>query len=127
MDLSRSPAEIANAAAEEVRALNHRTLRADAYSEPADISATMTTVQSVLNMLPQALRQTSGRLMAMEADERGIRIDSGADSAQAIGSVVRSLGLAQEHLSAAVDALARANGPLSSMGRPWPEAGDDEG
>lgn len=38
MDLDRTPVTMASAAAEEIRALNHRTLDTKVFTQPADVS-----------------------------------------------------------------------------------------
>jgi hypothetical protein len=129
MDLNRTPAEIATAAAEELRALNHRTLDPKAFPQPGDVSDTADALARIVQYLPQALRQLDAGLEALH-DEQRIRLDdvpANEVSAQEIQSrvfkVVSALREARVGLSQVDDEMRRAKGPLSHMGAPW---GDDE-
>lgn len=115
MDLTRTPAQLADDAAEAVRSLNHVTIHGDAYKEPADINATVARIEALAYSLPQALGQTARTLQAMDQDP-GIRVDSGADSAEKVAEAVQEMQQAQQALHAAGEALARANQRLSTMG-----------
>lgn len=125
MDLTRTPSQLADDAAEAVRSLCHVTIDRDAYAEPADINSTVAGIEALTYSLPQALRQTARTLQAMDADP-GIRIDSGADSAEKVAEAVHELEQAQHALNAAGQALSRANQRLSTMGWHFSDV-DDEG
>ncbi|MER5617592.1 hypothetical protein [Streptomyces sp. NPDC002215] len=58
MDLNRSPYAMASAAAEEIRALNHRTLDDHhAYPYPASINETNSALKTLAQRLPQTIGQ----------------------------------------------------------------------
>ncbi|MFE1271315.1 hypothetical protein [Streptomyces sp. NPDC058758] len=71
MDLDRTPAEIARAAGEQIRALNHRTLTPRAaFTYPSEIQDTVTGLAAVLLGLPQALDQIHQGLDAVNGQQR---------------------------------------------------------
>lgn len=115
MDLTRTPAQLADDAAEAVRSLNHVTIALDGYNDPADINATVARIEALAYMLPQALTQTARTLQEMD-QQPGIRIDSGADSAEKVAEAVLEMQRAQQAFQAAGEALSRANQRLSTMG-----------
>lgn len=115
MDLPRTPSQLADDAAEAIRSLNHVTMHADAYNEPADINSTVSRLEALAYTLPQALNQTARTLQAMSQDP-GIRIDSGANSAEKVAEAVQEMLRAQQAFQAAGEALSRANQRLSTMG-----------
>lgn len=130
MDLNRTPAQIADAAAEELRALNHRTLDAKAFEQPGDVSETVDALARVVQYLPQALRQAEAGLEMLRDGQR-IRLDdkppaevSQQDIHERVAGVVLALREARVRLSGVDDQMRAAKGPLSHMGAPW---GDAEG
>lgn len=125
MDLTRTPSELADDAAEAIRSLNHVTIHRDAYREPADINSTIARIEALAYSLPQALNQTARTLQAMD-QEPGIRIDSGADSAEKVAEAVQEMQRAQQAFQAAGDALSRANQRLSTMGWHFTPAGSED-
>ena len=79
MDLSRTPAAAAEAAAEAVRDLNHTTVHAvGAYEYPSEVSAVLGSLSELATRLPQALDQASAWLV--RADQEG-RLTSDTDTA----------------------------------------------
>lgn len=133
MDLDRTPGQIADAAAEELRSLNHRTLDAKAFTQPGDVSETVDALTRVVQYLPQALRQAQAALERLHEEER-IRLDdkppaetSRKDISDRVFGVTFALRNAREQLSMAEEHLRQARGPLSHMGAPWEDAEDDEG
>lgn len=127
MDLTRTPAELADDAAEAIRSLNHVTIHRDAYHEPADINSAVSRLEALAYTLPQALTQTARILQAMDQDP-GIRIDSGANSAEKVAEAVQEMQRAQQAFQAAGEALSRANQRLSTMGWRFAPAGaEDDG
>jgi len=107
VDLDRTPPAIANAAAEELRALNHPTL---------------------IERMPQALQQAEAGLETLY-DRNEIRL-AAADSSQkalaeAVSTVTVSLEYARNGLASVLRDLKSAAGPLSNMGGHWPD-GEDE-
>lgn len=129
MDLDRTPAQIANSAAEEIRALNHRTLDPRAYTQPADVSDVVNALMTLVQRIPQALTQAETALRVQE--ERGaIRLDYGNGSQQELVSafVAALTGLQEGRglLERAHEQLRDAAGPLSHMGGHLAEAHDEE-
>lgn len=66
VDLDRTPAQIANTAAEEIRALNHRTLglNTKAYDNAPEVSGVVTALATLVERIPQALQQAEEGLRA---------------------------------------------------------------
>lgn len=123
MDLNRTPSQIASAAAEEVRALNHKTLD-EPYESAADISGTFENLARLIDYLNQTVQQAESSLTALH--EKGqIRISGSADSAGPVGEATAALENTRNALTIAREALYAANGRLSTMGAPWSD--DDEG
>lgn len=129
MDLNRTPSQIASAGAEEIRALNHRTLDTAVFEQPGDVSATADGVATVLERLPQALDQMEAGLLVLH-DANRIRLDTkplGATSRQDIAhevfTVTSALAEARRAIREAHRAMKEATGPLSHMGGLWE---DDE-
>lgn len=125
MDLTRTPAEIASAAAEETRALNHRTLDPKAFTQPGDVSDVANAVATLVQRLPQTLQQLEAGLEALY-DHDAIRLDdiregyaSQKDISDRVSAVRSALRDAREDLSQAYATLQRATGPLSHMGGRW--------
>jgi hypothetical protein len=130
MDLNREPHQMASAAAEEIRALNHRTLDADkAFTYPGQVSDTANGIATLLERLPQALRQMEAGLEQLR-DDNAIRLDdrpenetSQKDIHDQVFAVTQALSRTRELLGEAHTALRQATGPLSHMGGLWE---DDE-
>lgn len=77
MNLNRSPYEIAAAAAEEIRALNHRTLDDKAaYPYPSAVNETNAALKSLAERLPQGLGQLREGLERL-AEAGHIRLTAG--------------------------------------------------
>lgn len=131
MDLTRPPSQIANAAAEEIRALNHRTLDDPAYEQPGDVSDTANGVATLLERLPQALDQLEAGLLVLH-DANKIRLDtkplgdtSRQDIAHEVFTVTSALSEARRALREAHRAMKEATGPLSHMGGLWEDDQDE--
>lgn len=114
MDLNRAPSVIAESAAEEIRALNHRA-RPDAFNQPADVYSVTESLATLIERLPQTLRQL-GRTVQMFQDRQAIRMDDGSDPARGVAAVGVALADAERGLLAAQEAMRRANGRLAGMG-----------
>ncbi|MFB8182582.1 hypothetical protein ACFC8N_42665 [Streptomyces sp. NPDC055966] len=125
MDLNRTPAQIADAAAEEVRALCHVThpFKAD-WTQPAQISDTAHNVALIVDRLPQALKQLGAGLRMLE-EKGAVRTDDGTDVAKRVGAALRALLNAQQALTVIQGALREATGSLSHLGGYLPD-GEDE-
>lgn len=131
MDLNRTPSQIANSAAEEIRALNHRTLNTTAYTQPGDVSDAANAVATLLERLPQALEQLEAGLTQLQ-DANAIRLDtkplgdtSRQDIFNEVFTVTSALSEARRKLREAHAALRDATGPLSHMGGLWEDDQDE--
>jgi hypothetical protein len=118
MDLNREPATIARSAAEEVRALNHRTINGSAFEEPSDIYRTIGEIKQAVWGMPQAIEQIWGELRTMR-DADTIRMDNGSDVAEEAEKARQELNEARQLLAKAGTALDRATSVLSHMGGQW--------
>jgi len=129
VDLDRTPPAIANAAAEELRALNHRTLGpTKAYKNAPEISEVVSALTTLIERMPQALQQAEAGLETLY-DRNEIRL-AAADSSQkalaeAVSTVAVSLQYARNGLASVLRELKSAAGPLSNMGGHWPD--DEDG
>jgi hypothetical protein len=118
MNLHRKPVVIAQAAAEEIQALNHRTLGARAFEEPSEIYSTVGELKQAVWGMPQAIEQIWGELRAMR-DADTIRMDNGADADGETEKARLELNEAHQLLAQAGAALDRATSVLSHMGGQW--------
>lgn len=125
MDLNRSPQTIGFAVAEEVRALNHRSLDPKAFAQPGDVSDTALALNALVERLPQSLAQLATALRGME-ERREIRMDDGTDPGERVSEVLRALLNAQEGLAVVRGALSAATGPLSHMGGHFTDDDEDD-
>ncbi|CAL9667703.1 hypothetical protein SUDANB145_07246 (plasmid) [Streptomyces sp. enrichment culture] len=135
MDLNRRPSEIASNAAEEIRALNHRTLKAGSYETAPEIAYALGHLLTLIERLPQALQQMENGLTTLD-DEQKIRLAdrhpsevSQADLTHAVSTVRFGLKEGREMLTRVQELLRESNQVASSLGGPWPEddASDGEG
>jgi hypothetical protein len=131
VNLNRTPAAMANAATEEVRQLNHRSLDPKAFDHPGDVSDTANGIATLLQYLPQALQQLEAGIEALH-DRNAIRLDdlpegaaSQKDISGRVSAVLSGLRDAREDVQRAHDSIRRATSPLSHMGGLW-EDDDDE-
>lgn len=130
MNLDRTPAAISFAAAEEIRALNHRTLDTKAFTQPGHVSDTAIALGSLIERLPQALEQLEAGLVqlqlanAIRLDTRPVAATSQQDVADEVFTVVSGLSEARRLLRAAHEAMREATGSLSHMGGLWPGDAD---
>jgi hypothetical protein len=122
VDLTRKPSAIAFNAAEEVRALNHRTLNAKAFAYPGDVSDTANAISTLLERLPQTLDQMEAGLIVLQ-DDNAIRLDtkplgdtSRQDIFNEVFSVTSALSETRRLIRQAHAALGDATSGLSHMG-----------
>lgn len=116
MDLNREPQEIAYTAAEEIRALNHRTMPGqNAFPYPPDVSKTVLALVSMTERIPQTLAQLRSGLRGLEERE-GIVMDDGSTVADEVATALRALLRAEQAFTAARGALQEASTPLFHMG-----------
>lgn len=118
MNLNREPSTIAEAAAEEVRAFNHRSLDSGAFEQPADVYRTVNALTQIVRYMPQAIEQTWKQLRAMEQDG-AIRIDSGADVKAEMEKARLALSEARRLVATGGGFLDDATQTLSRMGGQW--------
>lgn len=121
MDLTRTPSEIASAAAEEVRALNHRTLDSNAFTYPSDVYSTVGGVDRLLAGLPQALEQLRAHLARMAATGN-VKADDG-DTDGRLAAAHLELTDAANALRQAQGAVGRAHNATSLLA--WTETTDE--
>ncbi|WP_406122848.1 hypothetical protein OHQ89_12120 [Streptomyces canus] len=118
MNLNREPAAIAKAAAEEVRALNHRTLDVDAFEQPGDVYRTISALAQLVQGLPQAIEQTWKQLRAME-QAGSIRMDDLSDIDASMEEARLALSEARRLIATGGGYLNQAAKPMSHMGGQW--------
>jgi hypothetical protein len=125
VDLNRTPARIADAAAEEIRALNHRTINEDAFDEPAHVYSAIVNLDGLLQGLPQALEQIQHALNGME--KRGeVRMDNGSDPAVSVTEACQALGRVRSHIAAAESVMQQAVNMTARMGGHFTDGEDDD-
>lgn len=131
MDLDRTPVTMASAAAEEIRALNHRTLDTGVFAQSGDVSDTANALSVLLERLPQAFQQLESGLVQLEMGNR-IRLDTkplGATTEQDIrhevATVTSALTEARNLIQQAHQSMREATGPLSHMGGLWDDDGEE--
>jgi hypothetical protein len=125
VDLKRSPSTIADAAAEEIRALNHRTLDSKPFTQLGDVSDTANAIATLVQRLPQTLGQVEAGLRALHERE-AIRMDDGTAAGVQVANALSALYDARDYLRLAHSALQRATGPMSHMGGLWEDDEDSE-
>ncbi|MGV9888408.1 hypothetical protein [Streptomyces sp. NPDC003395] len=118
MNLNRQPSAIAGAAAEEIRALNHRTMDANAFEQPSDVYRTIGLLLALMQGVPQAIEQTWADLRAMEEAD-AIRMDDGTDVRERMQEAQAALNEARRLIAASSNFLADATRTLSHMGGQW--------
>jgi hypothetical protein len=125
MDLNRDPQTIAAAAAEEIRALNHKTLTpGGSFTYPSNIYDTVGSLETMVERLPQALDQI-GRALAKFNADGVIRMDDGSDPGEAVAAVTRALESGKSVAEALGTILQVAVQPLGKMWFQAPPGHDD--
>jgi hypothetical protein len=137
---ARSPStvDLAAAAAQAVRELNHRTLHQDALTGPAQLDRTVAELAVMVAGLPQLLRQLGGWLAAEQRADRirsdnhldpGRTVDQAAADLADAGHTARQLGqlldAAHQH-TAHLGARTAGDGAVAAgRSTPRPGAGTD--
>ncbi|MFB7738307.1 hypothetical protein ACFC08_28745 [Streptomyces sp. NPDC056112] len=133
MDLDRTPAQISSAMAEEARALNHRTLKPDAFPNPSNVADTAVGIATVVQRLPQALQQLEAGLQALYDDKRIRLADrhprevSASDIHHAVCDALFGLEEARRALAGVEGHLRSATSVLGNLGAPWEDEGEAGG
>jgi hypothetical protein len=102
-------------AAEAVRWLNHATIDPGGYPYPADVYSAIGHLQTLLQRLPQALRQTAHALEVMDAAGRTVDVFRPERTAVTVLTVTESLARAASHAEAAAGELASAQVPAGRL------------
>jgi hypothetical protein len=112
----KTPAQLADDAAEAVRALNHATLSTrDGWQFPADAYSVIGNLREMSQRLPQLLQQVEGFLQDL-ADGDHIRSDRGGNGAAEVNAALDGLDRAREDavtMTAALDTVHSALSPLA--------------
>ncbi|MFF1916138.1 hypothetical protein ACFVYE_32045 [Streptomyces sp. NPDC058239] len=123
MDLDREPQKMAYAAAEEIRALNHRSLDIKAFygeyniinAAPNQVAGMVGGLYTLLERLPQSIQQASAALQHIE-EQQAIRMANGDDPGEATSRALRALLDAKQAIQIAQTHLREASGVMSNMG-----------
>lgn len=116
MDLDRTPATIADAAAEEVRALAHTTHPFKApWRQPSEISDTVQNTALIVDRLPQVLQQLSQGLQGLH-EKGAVRADDGGDAGERVAAARRELESVWRALQVLQEPMRRATAHLSHLG-----------
>ncbi|WP_329492599.1 hypothetical protein OG618_37615 (plasmid) [Kitasatospora sp. NBC_01246] len=110
----RTPAELAAAAVEELRALARRTERADWTTRPDDLRDVVASLQQLAGHLPQALAQVATALDRLDTQELILTTD-GTDPVTQAARVLAVLQRAQIQATTLRDVLGPAAAILATM------------
>jgi len=125
VDLDRTPETISYAAAEELRALNHRTLSADVFTYPAEIQSTASGLNKLLQTLPQSLSQLTAGLDHVQQSQTLLsRDDSNVD--QTVDEVRAAIASSEAYVKAAQRALQDVVDKLALVGVRYVPDDDEE-
>ncbi|GAA3909207.1 hypothetical protein [Streptomyces lannensis] len=112
----KTPAQLADDAAEAIRALNHLTRVSQAdWEYPGDAYSVVGNLRDLAQRLPQLFQQI-GQLIEHLADEDHIRSDKGGNGATEVSAALDALNRAYEDaltMEAALDGAHSALGPLA--------------
>ncbi|WP_329156461.1 hypothetical protein OIU91_43215 (plasmid) [Streptomyces sp. NBC_01456] len=122
MDLSKTPGQLANEAADAIRALNHKTLN-DSYEHPPAVGETAYALRTLIERMPQALEQMERALLDF-GSTNAIRMDDGTEPTAAAAECVAAIAVAQPLLKQLQAELAIVSARTSHMGGHWPEDDD---
>jgi hypothetical protein len=115
--------EAADAAAENIRALNHATVSGRGYAWPSQVDAVIGCLEVLAQRLPQALDQASTWLAQAHADGR-VGHDHGINPDPAVEDAVWSLRVAARQASALAGALQSARTLTSHLTGTDPDRSD---
>jgi hypothetical protein len=113
---AKTPAELADAAAEAVRSANHATLTGPAlgWEFPSDAYDVIGHLLALVQRLPQLLQQTGAHVQRL-ADTGHVRSDYGGNGVAEVVAVLDALGRASADAAAMAAALDTAHGALSPL------------
>ncbi len=100
---NKTPAQLADDAAEAIRAINHKTL-GGGYEHPSDVYDVVGGLAHLVRMLPQALQQAQGFIEKLNSTGE-LGHDSSEDPDAEVTEVSACVGAIQEATDGAVDAL----------------------
>lgn len=125
MDLDRTPETIAYAAAEELRALNHRTLSSDVFTYPAEVQSTASGLNKLLQTLPQSLSQLTAGLDHVQQSQTLLSRDD-TDVNQTVDEVRAAIESSAAHVKAAQRSLEDVVNKLAVVGVRYVPDDDEE-
>ncbi|HEX5877761.1 MAG TPA: hypothetical protein VF468_05470 [Actinomycetota bacterium] len=115
-----STVELAESAAEAVRALNHRTRSPDAFTGPTQLYRLVAELVLLVDGLPQLLNQL-GRWLHAEHDADRVRSDNHADPGPTVWQATAQMTDAGDAAHDLAHALARAQQCLAHLGATRPD------
>ncbi|GGU62459.1 hypothetical protein [Streptomyces lavendofoliae] len=133
MDQDRTPQDLAYAAADTIRELNHATKSVSAFhgehgfrgAAPANLSSTVQGLITLTDRMPQSLQQLRRGLQQLE-EEQQIRMADGTEPGEGVSTALRALLNAEEAIRAANHALRTAGAPMAAMGGYLDETLDED-
>ncbi len=99
---NKTPAQLADEAAENIRAINHKTI--GGYEHPSEVYDVVGGLAHLVRMLPQVLQQAQGYLEKLNSTNE-LGHDSSEDADAEVTDVDSCVGAIQEATDGAVDAL----------------------
>jgi hypothetical protein len=124
MDLTRTPSQIAYAADEEIRALNHRTLDATVFEYPAQVADVIGALQSLTQRLGQTIGQAGAGLKHLH-DQQRIGAYNGESADAKVAEAAKHLLSVQMLLTGATDGLRQAHETLADLRGLFDDVSDD--
>lgn len=114
MDLDRTPYQIANAAAEEIRALNHRTLDPKVFEYPGQVADVIAALVGLTSRMDQTISQAGSGLRHLH-DRQRIGAYNGESADAKVAEAAQNLLSVQMLLSGATDGLRKAHETLAGL------------
>lgn len=116
MTTDRTPAQLADDAAEAIRSANHATLTSprEGWEFPSDAYDVVGALLVMVQRLPQLLEQTGAHVQQL-ADEGHVRSDRGGNGADEVAAALDAIGRASADAVAMAAALDTAHSALSPL------------
>jgi hypothetical protein len=112
---AKTPAQLADDAAEAIRSLNHATLGPGLdWEYPSNAYDVVGSLERLAAMLPQALDQIARHIERLAATER-IRSDKGGDGSEEVHTALRALEFANVDAGQLASRLAMVHSALSPL------------